>query len=101
VFTGNRRIPGLYERKLKDGSTVYEVHARLGGKLRRHTLNARTKTDAIAELRALQTDYARGELHRSPSACVVTVSDLTQEWLEHLGVGPLTGIRGCGTRGGR
>jgi integrase len=84
VFTGNRRVPGLTERTRKNGTTVYEVHARLGGKLRRHTLNARTKTDAITELRALQTDYARGEPHRSPSACVVTVADLAQEWLEHL-----------------
>jgi hypothetical protein len=84
VFTGKRRVPGLSERTLKNGTTVYEVHARLGGKLRRHTLKARTKTDAIAELRALQTDYARGELHRSASACVVTVADLAQEWIEHL-----------------
>ena len=39
---------GLTERTLKDGTTVFEVHARLGGKLRRHTLKAQTKTDAIA-----------------------------------------------------
>jgi integrase len=83
VSTGNRRVPGLYERTLKDGTTVYDVHARLGGKLRRHHLKARTKTDAIAELRALQTDYARGQAHRSPSAAV-TVADLVQEWLTHL-----------------
>jgi integrase len=84
VFTGHRRVPGLSERSLKNGTKIYEVHARLGGKLRRHTLKAQTKTDAIAELRALQTDYARGELHRSPSAGVVTVADLTQEWLADL-----------------
>jgi integrase len=83
VFTGNRRVPGLYERTLKDGTTVYDVHARLGGKLRRHNLKARTKTDAIVELRALQTDYARGQVHRSPSAAV-TLADLAQEWLTHL-----------------
>jgi integrase len=83
VLTGNRRVPGLSERTLKDGTTVYEVHARLGGKLRRHTLKARTKTDAIQELRALQTDYTRGEAHRSPSAAV-TLTDLAQEWLQHL-----------------
>jgi integrase len=83
VHTGNRRVPGLSERTLKDGSIVYEVHARMGGKLRRHTLKARTKTDAISELRALQTDYARGEAHRSPSAAV-TLADLVQEWLTHL-----------------
>jgi integrase len=83
VHTGNRRVPGLYQRTLKDGTAVYDVHARLGGKLRRHHLKARTKTDAINELRALQTDYARGEAHRSPSAAV-TLADLAQDWLEHL-----------------
>ena len=74
---------GLTERTLKDGTTVFEVHARLGGKLRRHTLKARTKTDAILELRALQTDYARGEAHRSPSV-TVTLADLAYEWITHL-----------------
>jgi integrase len=69
---------------LKDGTTVYEAHGRMGGKLRRHTLNAQTKTDAITELRALQTDYARGEAHRSPSALVVAVADLACEWITHL-----------------
>jgi integrase len=84
VFTGNRRVTGLYECTLKDGTTVYEAQGRMGGKLRRHTLKAQTKTDAIAEQRALQTDYARGEAHRSPSAGVVTVADLAHEWLQHL-----------------
>ena len=52
VYSGTRRIPGLYERTLADGSTVYEAALRLGGKVRRHRLEARTKTDAIAELRS-------------------------------------------------
>jgi integrase len=56
----------------------------MGGKLRRHTLKARTKTDAVLELRALLTDYARGELHRSPAALVTAVADLIVEWLEEL-----------------
>ena len=50
VYSGNRRVPGLYERTLADGSTVYEEALRLGGKVRRHRLEATTKTDAIAEL---------------------------------------------------
>ena len=53
--------PGLYARTRADGSTVYDVALRLGGKVRRHRLTANTKTDAIAELRALQTDYSRGQ----------------------------------------
>jgi integrase len=83
VLTGNRRVAGLYERTRKDGTTVYEFQGRLGGELRRHTLKAQTKTDAIHELRALQTDYARGEAHRSPSAAV-TLANLALEWLAHL-----------------
>src|SRR5262245_22450428 len=68
VYSGTRRVPGLYERTLAHGSTVYEARLRLGGNVRRHRLEAQTKTDAISELRNLQTDYARGEAHRSPAA---------------------------------
>jgi integrase len=83
VFSGNRRIPGLYARTRADGSTVYDVALRLGGKVRRHRLTATTKTDAIAELRALQTDYRRGEEYRSPAAAV-TVSELAADYLADL-----------------
>jgi integrase len=73
----------LYERTLVSGATVYDVALRLGGRVRRHRLEAQTKTDAITELRALQTDYARGEQHRSPAAAV-TVADLADDYLTHL-----------------
>jgi integrase len=83
VYSGNRRILGLYERKRADGSTVYDAALRLGGKVRRFRLEAHTKTDAIAELRALQVDHKRGEEHRSPAAAL-TVAELAGEWLAHL-----------------
>lgn len=83
VYSGTRRVPGLYERSRADGTNVYEARLRLGGSVRRHRLTASTKTDAIAELRALQTDYARGEEYRSP-ASAVTVDDLAADWLAHL-----------------
>ena len=83
VFSGNRRIPGLYERRLADGTTVYEAGLRLDGRPTRRRLVAGTKTDAIAELRALQVDHARGEAHRSP-ATALTVADLAADWLAHL-----------------
>jgi hypothetical protein len=51
--------------------------------VRRHRLEARTKTDAIAELRALQVDYARGETDRSP-ASALTGAGLARDWLAHL-----------------
>jgi integrase len=83
VYTGNRRVPGLYERALADGRVVYDAALRLGGKVRRHRLEANTKTDAIAELRALQVDYARGETHRS-AATSPTFAELAADWLAHL-----------------
>jgi hypothetical protein len=82
VYSGNRRVAGLYERRLADGSTVYEAALRLGGKVRRRRLDATTKTDALAELRALQVDYARGEEHRSGAG--LTVAELAAEYVEHL-----------------
>jgi integrase len=83
VYSGKRRVPGLYERTLADGVKVYDVALRLGGRVRRHRLEARTKTDALAELRALQVDYERGEQHRS-AAAALTVAELASDWLVHL-----------------
>jgi integrase len=83
VYTGNRRVPGLYERTLADGSTVFDAALRLGGRVRRRRLMAHTKTDAIAELRALQVDHERGEEHRSV-AMAPTVAELASDWLAHL-----------------
>jgi integrase len=83
VYTGNRRVPGLYERTLANGSTVYDAALRLGGKVRRHRLRAITKTDAINELRALQVDYGRGEEHRSPAAGL-PLDDLAADYITHL-----------------
>ena len=84
MFSGTRRVPGLYERTNADGSTVFEAFARFGGKLRRHTLTATTKTDAIAELRALKVDYSRGEQHRSSPAAALAVADVVPDWLAQL-----------------
>src|SRR5690348_5752712 len=68
VFSGSRRVPGLYERTLASGATVWEVRQRLGGgRLRRVRLQATTKSDAIVEQRALLVDHARGEASRSPA----------------------------------
>lgn len=83
VYSGNRRISGLFQRTLADGSTVFEVSARFAGRMRRHRLEATTKTDAIAEARALRVDFERGESHRA-SATGLTVADLAGDWLEHL-----------------
>jgi integrase len=83
VVSGKRRVPGLYERTLADGSTVYEAALRLGGKVSRRRLDAKTKTDAIHELEALRVDHARGEAHRSP-ALTPTLRELAAEYLRDL-----------------
>jgi integrase len=83
VHTGKRRVPGLYERTRADGSIVFEAAFWFAGKTRRHRLEAQTKSDAIVELRALQTDYQRGEPQKSPAAAL-TLADLAADWLLHL-----------------
>src|SRR5579862_7276142 len=84
VYSGNRRVPGLYQRTLADGRVVFELRQRLGGgKLRRVRLLATTKSDAIVEQRALQVDIERGQPHRSP-AVELCLSDLAVEWLRDL-----------------
>jgi hypothetical protein len=85
VYSGNRRVPGLYERTLADRSTVYDVAFWHGGKVVRHRLAARTKRDAITELRALQVDYQRGDLHRS-ALLSPTLAELADEYVAHLRV---------------
>ncbi len=83
VYSGTRRVSGLYERTLADGSTVYDAALRLDGKVRRHRLDAQTKTDAINELRALQVDYERGEAYRSHAAAL-TVEELLDDFTRHM-----------------
>jgi integrase len=83
VYSGNRRVPGLFERRLVDGSTVYEASLRLDGRMQRRRLSAQTKTDAIAELRNLKTDSERGELHRSAQLSP-TLAELADDYITHL-----------------
>lgn len=83
VFLGSRRVSGLYQRTLAGGSTVFEFRGRLDGQVVRRRLKAKTKTDAIAEIRALQVDVARGDVSRSTGSAL-TVGDLAADWFEHL-----------------
>ena len=83
VYSGNRRIPGLWKRTKANGAVVYEARQHLGGRLRRVSLKATTKTDAIAEQRRLAVDYERGEPSLSPAAAL-TLADLSADWLTHL-----------------
>jgi integrase len=70
VYSGNRRVRGLHERTLADGTIVYEARLRIDGKDSTIVLEAITKTDAIHELEALRVDRQRGEIRHdqlSPS----------------------------------
>lgn len=99
VYIGKRRVPGLYSRTLADGSEVFDVATRLGGKVKRRRLEATTKTEALAELRALRVDTARGEQHRSP-ALSVTVTELLDEFIVHMRSSSSrrrASLRTCGT----
>src|SRR5690349_7041133 len=60
VYSGDRRVRGLHERTLADGSPVFEARLRVNGKDSWIVLDAKTKTDAIHELESLRVDRQRG-----------------------------------------
>jgi integrase len=81
VFSGSRRIVGLYERRRADGVVVYEArYRRDGGKPKLVKLDATTKTDAIAELEALKTDQRRGERVHT-SSLIPTFDEVAHDFL--------------------
>ena len=83
VYSGKTRVRGLWQRRLADGSTVFEGRLRLDGRDCKVPLQAATKTDAIRELESLRVDRDRGERrHRSLAP---TLDELAGEWLEQLG----------------
>jgi integrase len=82
VYSGKRRVRGLWTRVLADGSVVYEARIRVDGRERQLALEADTKTDAMRELEALRVDRDRGE--RRPGSLAPTLDELADEWLELL-----------------
>jgi integrase len=84
VHSGTRRIPGLYERRRADGTTAYEARLRRnGGSPRLILLDAKTKSDAITELRALRVDGKRGDPLRTRSV-VPVVEEVATAWIAAL-----------------
>jgi hypothetical protein len=84
VYSGNRRVPGLYERKRADGVVVFEARYRQnGGPPKLVKLDAHNRTDAIAELEALKTDQRRGARVRTGSM-IPTVREVAADWLAML-----------------
>jgi integrase len=84
VYSGKRRIPGLYERRRADGSTAYEARYRRNGSTPKLVvLDATTKSDAIAELQALRVDGRRGDPLRTRSL-VPTLEEVGESWIAAL-----------------
>jgi integrase len=82
VYSGNRRVRGLWQRTLADGTVTFETRLRVDGDDKRVLLEATTKTDAIREHESVRVDRDRGEQrHRSLAP---TLDELADEWLEHL-----------------
>jgi integrase len=83
VYSGTRRVRGLTQRQLADGTIVFETRPSLNGTKRRVVLDATTKTDAIRELEALRTDYRRGVAVETTSL-LPSVAELAADYLAHL-----------------
>jgi integrase len=83
VVHGGRRIPGLWQRSLKDGTVRYEAQLRIDGSPKRVPLEATTRFDAVRELAALKVDRDRGHVNENPLVNP-TVTDVFDEWLDHM-----------------
>jgi integrase len=82
VYSGTRRVRGLWQRRLADGTIAYEARLRIDGQDKRVVLEATTKSDAIREAESLRVDRDRGEQrHRSLAP---TLDELAEEWIHSL-----------------
>jgi integrase len=81
VIYRGERVPGLYERRDRDGSTAYELRRKVDGKAVRRTLTATTATDAIAEARrvAVKVEDERSMIG-SPTVTLAELRDAFAEW---------------------
>jgi hypothetical protein len=83
VVHGGRRIRGLHQRTLQDGSVAYEARLRIDGKDRRVVLEAQTTFDAVREYEGLRVDRDRGEVCENP-LINPTLEEVADEWLAHM-----------------
>ena len=83
VVYGGRRIRGLHERTLKNGSVIFEARLRVDGKDTRVVLDVLTRTDAVREFENLRADRNRGTVHENPTVNP-TVAELADDWIAHL-----------------
>jgi integrase len=84
VYSGSRRIPGLFVHERADGTVVFTARLRQdGGEPKRAVLDARNQTEAIRELEELRVDRRRGDPVRTGSL-VPTFREVAESWLAHL-----------------
>ena len=83
VYSGTRRVRGLWQRTLADGSTVYEARLRIDGRdctvvARRDDEDAtRSASSRRCGSTAIAASIATGRSRP-------TLAELAAEWLEHL-----------------
>jgi integrase len=80
VYRGER-VPSLYVRRDKDGSTRFELRRKMGGKAVRRTLDAVTVTDAIQEARRVTVKVENTvSLVGSSNTTLVELRDGFSDW---------------------
>jgi integrase len=81
VIYRGERVPGLYERRTKDGRILYELRRKVAGKAVRRTLTAQTPTDAIAEARRVAVTVEDSmALVGAPDVTLGELRDAFEEW---------------------
>ena len=79
VYAG-RKVPGLFERKTRDGRVVFELRKNTGGHGVRCTLTATTATDAIREQRSVLAKLDAGT--RLVGRSDISLGELRDAWVE-------------------
>ncbi len=79
VESRGRRVPGLYVRTLEDGREVFEYRARLDGRVVTKKLDARTRSEAVADVERLRTD-ARDGGHTSKTDSRTTIAAMVEKY---------------------
>jgi len=82
VYSGNRPVRGLYERKLASGVTVYDARIRVDGRERKKAFSPMTKTDAMRAVEDFRVSLVRGD--QQGDSLAATVGELAEEYIAHL-----------------
>jgi integrase len=84
VFSGKRRVKGLYQRVLADGTIVYDARIRIDGREHKKPFGPITKTDAIRAVEDFRVSLVRGESPEAEGSTATTIEQLATDWIAHL-----------------